>query len=112
MGNRMNCRESISGRSISVATKNQGCLAVVLKLFGITFPDSDSSGVSQTADAPLPYRLQDDFLSAAELSFFHVLRHVIGDRFVVTTKVRVADLLYVVQRSKNSLCQQDRPETR
>jgi predicted RNA-binding Zn-ribbon protein involved in translation (DUF1610 family) len=45
--------------------------------------------------------LRDDFLSPAERSFFGVLTQVVGNRYTVLAKVRLADLLYV-PRSGNS----------
>lgn len=84
-----------------MTTENQGCLVATLKLFGINFSPSGNSGGSVSADDQQPYRLRDNFLSAAELSFFHVLRSAIKDQYIVTTKVRVSDLLYVVQRRSN-----------
>ena len=76
-----------------------GCLLVILKLFGIA--PSGSAGVS------LSYRRRDDFLSAAERSFFGVLQQAVGARGVVFAKVRVADLLYV-PRGEGSLAAQNR----
>jgi hypothetical protein len=43
----------------------------------------------------LPFRLRDDFLSPAELSFYHVLASVTGDRAAICTKVNLADLFFV-----------------
>ncbi len=80
-----------------MSNENQGCLVAILKLFGINIGPADSGG----AEEQLPYRLRDNFLSVAELSFFHVLQSVAGERFHITTKVRISDLLYVVQRRTN-----------
>jgi len=43
----------------------------------------------------LPFKLRDDFLSPAELSFYRVLRSAVGDRALVFTKVNLADLFFV-----------------
>ena len=54
-----------------------------------------------TKDAPasgftaLPFKLRDDFLSPAEVSFCQVLRTIVGDRALVITKVNLADLFFV-----------------
>lgn len=45
--------------------------------------------------AELPFKLRDDFLSNAEISFFQVLRSVVGDRAVVCPKVNLGDLFFV-----------------
>jgi very-short-patch-repair endonuclease len=42
-----------------------------------------------------PYHLRDNFLSAAERSFYGVLRQAVGDRALVFAKVSLNDLLYV-----------------
>ena len=77
----------------------QGCMGFIFKLFGIGGPSQPTTEASQTE--ALPYRQRDNFLSPAELSFFHVLRQVAANHFHVCAKVRVSDLLYVVQRRSN-----------
>ena len=77
------------------ANKNLGCLAGILRLIGINLSRNESGTTK------LPYRLRDEFLSAAELSFFHVLRTTVDGQFAICPKVRIADLLYVVNRKEN-----------
>lgn len=72
-----------------------GCLAAILALFGIKLGDS------ATASAELPYRQRDDFLSAAELSFYRVLVNAVGIRAVVCPKVNLADIFFVVRPNEN-----------
>lgn len=72
-----------------------GCLGFLFELLGL------GPGEGRSNDGPLPYRRRDDFLSAAELKFFHFLRQVVGQHFHVCAKVRIGDLLYVVNRNKN-----------
>jgi predicted RNA-binding Zn-ribbon protein involved in translation (DUF1610 family) len=43
----------------------------------------------------LPFKLRDDFLSSAELSFCQVLRAVLCDRAVICPKVNLGDLFFV-----------------
>lgn len=45
--------------------------------------------------AGLPFKLRDDFLSPAELSFYQVLRGVVGARATICAKVNLADLFFV-----------------
>jgi hypothetical protein len=71
-----------------------GCLLALLRLVGIRW------GESHSVAERLPYRKRDDFLSAAEISFYHVLRHAVGDRFVICPKVRIADVIFVVDRRR------------
>lgn len=42
-----------------------------------------------------PYYVRDNFLSPAELNFFHVLRMVVGNRAVLLTKVGLGDVFWV-----------------
>jgi hypothetical protein len=72
-------------------TDNPGCLGFLARIFGERPKEL----------GPLPYRLRDDFLSAAELSFFRVLSTAVAGRTVVLTKVRLADLFFV-PRSEGS----------
>lgn len=62
-----------------------GCLLVLLRLFG-----APSSGAES-----LPYRLADQFLTKAEVSFYHVLRIAAGADMAICPKVRVADVVSV-----------------
>lgn len=48
-----------------------------------------------TSTPKFPYLVRDDFLSAAELSYFKVLQTVVGTRGVLFTKVGLRDLFYV-----------------
>jgi len=73
-----------------------GCLGVILRLLGI-----DLRGRSPADNQELPYRLRDDFLTAAELSFFRVLVSVIQDKAVICPKVRLADLFFVSKPNEN-----------
>lgn len=68
-----------------------GCLAGLLALIG--------GGQAQREE--MPYRLRDDFLSAAELSFFHVLEQAVGERFTICPKVALRDLVFVPQPHRN-----------
>ena len=49
-----------------------------------------------------PYRINDPFLSKAELSFFGVLRQAVGDKAIVLAKVRIADVLATKKGLNNS----------
>lgn len=72
----------------------QGCLLVILKLFGIRV-----SGAAKRVD--LPYRLRDDFLSPAELSFFRVLEGALAGQAKICPKVRLGDLFFVARPNEN-----------
>lgn len=69
------------------AQTNLGCLGQLLGLLGFR--------IHPAATEQLPYRLRDDFLSPAELSFFRVLQLAIGDRWVISCKVNLTDLFFV-----------------
>ena len=69
-------------------TKNQnsGCLTVFLSLLGIG--QGKSSGEH-------PYRIRDNFLTAAEMSFYGVLKGVVGDRAVIVPQAGLWNIFYV-----------------
>src|SRR5204863_366363 len=60
-----------------------GCLGVVLRLIGIEASAAGPKSFPHLPfgldDEPLPFRLRDDFLSAAEISFYHILLSTVGD---------------------------------
>jgi hypothetical protein len=68
-----------------------GCLTTLRKLFRLGPPKPEV----------LPYGLRDRFLSAAEVSFYHVLRAATRDRVAICPKVRMTDVLYVSNRREN-----------
>lgn len=73
----------------------KGCLAAILSLFGINLGGPAAVGTE------LPYRQRDDFLSAAELSFYRVLANAVGNRAVICCKVNLADVFFVVRPNEN-----------
>lgn len=80
----------------------KGCLTAILGLFGIK------------SDKPIPvekevqFRQRDDFLSAAEFSFYRVLANAVGNLAVICCKVNLADLFHVPGRNKGSMNKIDR----
>ena len=74
-----------------------GCLGRILQVFGLQTR-------AQPQTERFPYRLTDKFLSAAELSFYHVLRQVIGEQAAICSKVSLGDLFYpqTGDRSQNT----------
>lgn len=64
-----------------------GCIGMLLSFFGIEG--------SKEAGAASPFRLRDDFLSAAELSFYRVLESVVDDRVRICPKVNLGDIFFV-----------------
>jgi hypothetical protein len=73
----------------------KGCLAVILGFFGIRLSDPSKN------EADFPYRMRDDFLSAAEFSFYRVLRLAVKDRAVILAKVNLADIFFVSRPNEN-----------
>ena len=67
--------------------RNPGCLAGLLAWLGM-------APKPKQAEAYFPYHVRDDFLSPAEISFYHVLQTIIGDEAVVCPKVSLGDLFY------------------
>ncbi len=70
------------------ANTNNGCLGVLLPFLNLLF------GKQQAQQ--LPYRLRDDFLSAAEYSFYKVLSLALESRYCIQCKVRLEDIFFVV----------------
>jgi hypothetical protein len=63
-----------------------GCLASILSSLGIKkIPGQEA----------LPYHIRDDFLSAAEYSFYWVLQTVVGTKYTILAKVRLGDIFFV-----------------
>ncbi|MCA9023360.1 MAG: DUF2726 domain-containing protein, partial [Planctomycetaceae bacterium] len=65
-----------------------------MKLIGI---DLGRASVGKT----LPYRLTDNFLSLAELSFYHVLMQTVREEYSVSCKVNLSDIFYVSRPNEN-----------
>lgn len=74
---------------------NNGCLSLLT--FGLL---GRSSATTRRAD-DYPYGLRDDFLSAAEISFYHVLRSTLAADVTIVIKPRLSDILFVRQPHKN-----------
>ena len=68
----------------------------LLRLFGFRFLTP-----AEPVVAELPYRRRDDFLSAAELSFYRVLITVTAGRATVCPKVNLSDVFFVVDPKIN-----------
>lgn len=113
-----------------MTTTNKGCLGTILGLFGsqpkaqvrkrdhvnhvATSTAPATSSINPTIETEglpdseqfqlideLPYRVRDDFLSRSELSFYHVLRGVIGDRAVICPEMNLSAIFYVTQPNEN-----------
>lgn len=56
-------------------------------------------GNGSIARRPSPYGRKFKFLSDGERAFFHPLREAVGDRYVLFTKVRLGDLVFVASRA-------------
>ena len=69
-----------------------GCLTAFLAFF---------RRKKATQPKTLPYRVRDDFLSPAELSFYKVLGSVISPDYIILTKVRLADIFFVSRPNEN-----------
>lgn len=87
--------------------RKPGCLAGLLNLLlGRSGAQAEAGSADSEPAQPdlvesLPYRLRDNFLTAAELSFYHVLRGVVGERAIVLTKVNLADIFYTQNQREN-----------
>lgn len=75
---------------------NPGSLGMLLRLFGL------GPAAAPGLTGPLPYRVRDDFLSAAERSFYGILVSAVAGRGVVFCKVRLADIFFVSRPNENA----------
>ena len=55
---------------------------------------SEKDAEKSPAAIQYPYRIRDDFLSPAELSFYLVLKSAVSDWAIICTKVSLGDLFY------------------
>lgn len=78
-----------------MANNNSGCLSIFLP-----FLKSKKTEKSQ-----LPYRVRDDFLTPAELSFYKVLESIVGTKLAIQSKVRLADIFFVSRPNENQAFQ-------
>ena len=75
--------------------ENAGCLSILLPFLNLD--DREKKKRSET----LPYRLRDDFLSAAEFSFYKVLESLLGSQLTIQSKVRLGDIFFVSRPNEN-----------
>ncbi|MFN8411902.1 MAG: DUF2726 domain-containing protein [Anaerolineales bacterium] len=57
--------------------------------------------MTDTENARLPYRLKEPFLTTTELALFRVLSEMMGDRYVISPKVALNDIFYIVRPNEN-----------
>jgi very-short-patch-repair endonuclease len=69
-----------------------GCLGILFSFLKLFKPPAQ--------DKTLPYRLRDDFLSPAEFSFYKVLSAWGAGRFVIQSKVHLADIFFVARSNE------------
>ena len=72
----------------NLSNNNQGCLGAIFRLF-------PSLGNDKKTEQVLPYARRDDFLSAAEHSFYMVLKSLVMDYFAICPKVSLSDIFFV-----------------
>ena len=85
------------------ASENSGCLGMLFQLLGLRPPGGNGTHnlKLENNSGPPPFRLRDDFLSPAEISFYHVLCMVAGGEWTICPKVRLGDLFFVAQPQEN-----------
>jgi hypothetical protein len=73
---------------------NEGCLGALLGMFGIHLGgDTGQSGT-------LPYKVDPQFMSPAELSFYRVLKTQVAGRYEILVKVGLGDLFRVTNKEE------------
>jgi len=74
-------------------TESKGCLAGLLGLF--------SKDQNHRNDVEVfPFRVRDDFLSNAEISFYHVLQLALNGEGVICPKVSLAELFFITDNKE------------
>jgi len=74
-------------------TESKGCLAGLLGLF--------SKDQNHRNDVEVfPFRVRDDFLSNAEISFYHVLQLELNGEGVICPKVSLAELFFITDNKE------------
>lgn len=53
------------------------------------------------ADARLPYRLREPFLTTTELALFRMLMDMMGERYAICPKVALNDVFYILRPNEN-----------
>ena len=71
-----------------MSEEKPGCLGLILQAFGLLPNKIAPSEI-------LPYAIRDDFLSVSELSFFKVIKQVVGNKALICPKVSLKDLFFV-----------------
>lgn len=66
-----------------------GCLGTILQALGLM------SKQTAPINEIFPYALRDDFLSPSEVSFYRILKQVVGQRATVYVKVNLSDIFFV-----------------
>lgn len=88
---------------MTTATEKPGCLAALLRWLGLVPTQRPTQADSHSVQHPVeeaptqevpPFHLRDDFLSRAELSFYHVMQSAVADWAVVCPKVSLAELFF------------------
>jgi hypothetical protein len=77
--------------------ENAGCLSIFMPFLEKLNLVQDTGNKKK----PLPYRVRDDFLSAPELSFYKVMENLLGTRLTIQSKVRMADIFFVIRPKEN-----------
>lgn len=54
-----------------------------------------------TENERLPYRLREPFLAKTELALFRLLTEMMGSRYVISPKVALSDVFYIVRPNEN-----------
>jgi hypothetical protein len=72
--------------------EKSGYLAALLQWLGLA--PKPKPEPKPEPEPSFPYHLRDDFLSPAEISFYHILRNVAGEGATICPKVSLDDLFY------------------
>src|SRR5579859_533558 len=85
----------------TIGDDRPGCLTYILRLFGGGISRQEELALYRVQEELAPYRLRDDFLSQSEISFYRVLKSVVGETAAICPKVRLADLFFLARPDEN-----------
>jgi very-short-patch-repair endonuclease len=86
---------------MSDGSKQSGCVGMLMALIGFKKIEGGPPPLPEKGLFRFPYRVRDAFLSPAEISFFHVIKGVLGPEHHLISKVNLWDLFYVEKPQMN-----------
>ena len=68
---------------------------IIILIVGIFVTKKDHEGTRVSENEKLPYKVNDNFLTDTERSFYHSLQLCVGDKAVICPKVGLKDIFFI-----------------